>query len=320
MDQSQLIPGRIFDVQGFSVHDGPGCRTLIFLKGCSLKCDWCSNPEGINHTNELIYKTIKCSHDNLCIAACEYSAITANSDEEGSWLKISRFACTSCETYSCVSACHSGALSLAGYNMSLDEIYTIINRDRQYWGSQGGITLTGGEPFLQPDFTVTLLKQCYNAYIHTAVETCGNVPWGNIEPALPFLDWIFFDLKTMDPKNSHHLTGYASKVSAIPNILDNASRLAQNFHGRLIFRMPVIPGFNDTEENIVQTAYFIKSTGRCEVNILPLHHLGREKYNLLGRKYYTDELKIPDKNHLLWVSGIFISMGIKCYTGSETPF
>ena len=323
MAESKLTIGHIFDIQGFSVHDGPGCRTVVFLKGCSLECDWCSNPEGISFSPEPLFRESKCTLDALCVKVCPHAAIAISSNGGADVLTINRNFCAKCNTYDCVKACCSGALCLGGYETSVEDVYKTINRDRQYWGGGGGITLTGGEPFAQPEFTFELLTRCYNAFIHTAVETCGNVPWDNYEKSLPCIDWIFFDLKTMDESKSYQIIGTANHLSTcppVPLILENARRLALEFPGRLIFRLPVIPGFNDDLENISKTADFILSTNRKEINILPLHHMGREKYNLLGKKYYTTDFKIPDQDELHKIAHQFESMGITCYIGSDTPF
>jgi pyruvate formate lyase activating enzyme len=336
MVQSDLTTGRIFDIQGFSVHDGPGCRTLIFFKGCSLQCAWCSNPEGISFFPEPLYRPSRCTFDGLCQDACPYQAISAATRDEGNQLAFNRELCEKCSTYDCMKACLSGALNLGGYSVSVEELYARINRDRQYWGEGGGITLTGGEPLAQPEFAGAFLKRCYEAYIHTAIETCGNVPWENYQLAIPYIDWIFFDLKSLNESKFHRFTGSPTHQSHCPpvhlptcppahrssfsRILDNARRLAGEFSGRMIFRMPVVPGFNDDAENIGETARFIQSTGRSEINILPLHHLGREKYTLVGRNYYTTDFKIPGDEELREISNRFESFGIRCYTGSETPF
>jgi len=311
MVQSELIRGIFFDIQGFSVHDGPGCRTLIFFKGCSLSCAWCCNPEGLNAFPEPLYNASKCVFDELCMQACPNQAIGKNGQE----LVFNRNLCRDCTTYNCTKACCSGALRLGGYTLGVEELFTIIQRDRQYWGDEGGITLTGGEPFLQPDFAVQILKRCYDSFIHTAVETCGNVPWDNIERSLNYIDWIFYDLKQID--NRKHLL-MASKGNNL--ILDNARRLAKVFKGRIIFRMPVIPGFNDDEANIHQLSDFLNSIKKDEINILPVHHLGKEKYNLVGKGYYTDDYRIPAIEDLQKIQSIFQSLGIRCYIGSETPF
>ncbi|MCK9202969.1 MAG: glycyl-radical enzyme activating protein [Bacteroidales bacterium] len=320
MGDSKIEGGFIFDIQGFSVHDGPGCRTLIFFKGCSLHCAWCSNPEGISPRPEILYHSSRCIHDGLCIQACPYGAIAIQDDKnndlpEGKNLNFDRSVCARCHTFQCVSACCTGAINTGGYAITIDELYHTITRDRQYWGSRGGITLTGGEPFFQPGFAYALLQRCYGAYIHTAAETCGNIPWNNIAPSLPFLDWLFFDLKHMDPDRHFHLTR-----SDNHQILSNATRLAGEFKGRLIFRMPVIPGFNEETDNIGAMIRFIHSTGRDEINLLPAHHLGREKYNLLGKGYFTDNYDPPLPEKMESLKHRFEAAGIHCYISSDTPF
>ena len=331
MVQTKLTRGHIFDIQGFSVHDGPGCRTLIFFKGCSLECTWCSNPEGISFFPEPLYRETKCTFDGLCMHACPAGAISMSKNGGGNQLCFDRALCAKCKTHDCARACCSGALSIGGNEITVNDLYARIGRDRQYWGAGGGITLTGGEPFAQPEFAGDFLERCYEAFIHTAVETCGNVPWENYEKALPYLDWIFYDLKTMNESRScqlnhplvHPATCPPAHLSTRPpllQILSNARRLASKFPGRLIFRLPLIPGFNDDEHNISETGRFIQSTGRNEINILPLHHFGREKYNLLGKPYGMPEVAIPTKEEIKKIADQFIAMGITCYTGSETPF
>jgi len=310
MDQSE-ITGILFDIQGFSVHDGPGCRTLIFLKGCPLSCQWCSNPEGRNPFPEPLYNQSKCVFDKLCIDACPYEAITIEKDT----LSIDRSKCADCNTFLCADACCTGAIQKGGYSMPLEKLISLIQRDRQYWGSNGGITLTGGEPFFQPEFAGALLKYCHNAYIHTAVETCGHVPWSCYEPILPYIDWIFFDIKHMDPVQHKEGTGYTNTL-----ILDNARLLAAESPGRMVFRMTIIPGYNDQPDHIQQLADFILSTGRNEINLLPVHHLGRDKYNLTGRSYYTTDFTPPTPQSLQKICQQLESIGITCYIGSDTPF
>ena len=311
MVSTKLTYGYLFDIQGFSVHDGPGCRTLIFLKGCSLRCNWCSNPEGIQNLPEPLYNSSKCIFDCLCIEACTKQAITADDHE----LHFNKELCTECIDYECAAACCTGALKIGGYKITVKDLMKIVQRDRQYWGSTGGITLSGGEPFMQPEFASALLRQCHQSFIHTAVETCGNVSWKNIESSLESIDWILFDLKHMDDKSHLQMTGAGNKM-----ILENARRLAAEYKGRLIFRMPVIPGYNDTDEHIRQLGMFMNSIGNDEINILPLHHLGREKYKLLGKEYYSEDFTMPLKENLLDIQRRLSQYGIKCYLGTETPF
>ncbi len=313
MDREELTTGIVFDIQGFSVHDGPGCRTLVFMKGCTLHCQWCSNPEGIHPWPEPLFNPDLCLGDGNCVAACPYAAI--ESDKAG--IHIYRESCNHCFTRShpdqehgireaanersipvsyrlpCASACIGGAIKTAGYPVSVREIYQVIGRDRNYWGAGGGVTLTGGEPLMQADFATALLKTCYEAYIHTAIETCGHLPWSHYENALPWLDLILFDLKHMDPGKHLAMTGATNHL-----ILENARKLAKVFEGKIIFRIPLIPGYNDDDENLAAVRAFMQETGINRVEVLPLHHLGREKYRLLGRKYDMGISRIPSPSEV----------------------
>jgi len=312
MGNQEKLSAIIFDIQGFSVHDGPGCRTLIFMKACPLRCSWCSNPEGQLPYPEPLFRQEKCIMDMNCVNSCHYHAISRFENS----LLIAKGLCKDCQEHQCIESCFSGALEMAGYRITLDELFAKIQRDRHYWGSEGGITLTGGEPFVQHEFTHRFLERCYHAHIHTAIETCGHVPWQNIEPSLEFLDWIFYDLKHSD-SNMHQLeTGAGNEL-----IFENALKIAQKFNGRMVFRLPLIPSFNDDEETISGIAFFIHSSGRNEVNVLPLHHLGSGKHILAGKDDYRWKSRpIPDSESLARVKSWFDSRGVKCYLGSETPF
>ena len=303
--------GRIFDNQGLSVHDGPGCRTLIFLCGCTLNCSWCSNPEGISLTPSLMYAETKCIGCGNCVASCSHNALSL----ENGKLKISREKCGLCSSPNCIKDCYSEALRLNGYEISVERLCEIIARDRQFWGREGGITLTGGEPLLQWEFAAEILRRSHESYIHTAIETCGNIPWRNFNAVIPYLDWIFFDLKHMD--NYQHMEATNTGNSSI---LKNAARLSGEFPGRLIFRFPLIPEFNDSEENLNLMISFLKETGRKEINILPLHHLGREKYGMLQRDYLGSTYQEPSNKKLSDIQKLFSASGIDCFLGSETPF
>ena len=305
------VKGYVFDIQGLSVHDGPGCRTLIFMKGCTLHCSWCSNPEGINRHPDILYSASKCILCGNCVKNCPHHAIQIQNEIHS----INRHLCNDCHDFECVNDCHTEAIRVCGYEIKVGEIMEIIRRDRQFWGSNGGITLTGGEPLLQIDFASKILEKCYEAYIHTAIETCGNVPWENFERVLPWLDWIFFDLKHIDAENHQQATGAGNSL-----ILDNLRLLTKKFPGRLILRLPLISGFNDADENILSLIYFMKEVGLKEINVLPLHHLGREKYQLLGKDYHGKNYTIPNHEMIGKIYKAFNDNGITCYTGSDTSF
>jgi len=191
----------------------------------------------------------------------------------------------------------------------------IIRRDRQFWGANGGITLTGGEPLLQVDFAAKILESCYNAYIHTAIETCGNVSWEHFEKVLPWLDWIFFDLKHVNNEEHKIATGAGNSL-----ILENLRRLAKHFTGRLILRLPLISGFNDDVQNIEAVISLMLENKVSEINILPLHHLGREKYELLGKEYFGRRFTIPTNDRMKEIQEKFRAIGLTCYLGGDTGF
>ncbi len=305
------ISGNIFDIQGLSMHDGPGCRTLIFLNGCTLNCFWCSNPEGLSVNPVPMHFASKCIKCNNCIEACSYNAIERNNGN----LFIDRNLCKECIDKECVNNCYTDALKLSGYEISISKLLQIIKRDRQFWGQDGGITLTGGEPLFQINFAKEILKLCHDAYIHTAIETCGNVPFENYLQAMPYLDWIFYDLKHLE--NDFHKQGTGAKNNLI---LKNAEKIAKEFEGRLIFRLPLIPGFNDSEDNIIALINFLKKIKKDEINILPLHHLGREKYPILNKEYTALKYPVPGKEDLEKIQSRFEENNIHCFIGSNTPF
>ena len=301
----------IFDIQGLSVHDGPGCRTLVFMQGCTLNCSWCSNPEGINSKPSLLYNVDKCRLDGNCIEDCTYKAI-AIIDEK---LIINRYFCQKCDDHPCLRNCYTKALSISAKEMTLDNLLKVVKRDSQFWGQDGGITLSGGEPLLQIDFVEKFLRQCHDMYIHTAVETCGNLPWTNFKRAIPFLDWIFIDLKHPDSVEHKSMTGAGND-----KILANVVSLSNEFDGRLIVRIPVIPGFNDTDDALADYISFFRKNKIKEVNLLPLHHLGREKYKLVDKKYTMSILETPSVERMKQIQDKFKMEGISCYTGNSTPF
>lgn len=305
------IKGTVFDIQGLSVHDGPGCRTLIFLNGCTLNCIWCSNPEGISRKPLPMHFQSRCISCDKCIEQCPEGAIKRLEGE----LFIFRELCLTCKNTNCISVCYTDALKLSGYEITISKLLKIIQRDRQFWGSEGGITLSGGEPLLQIDFAEEILKQSHQSYIHTAIETCGNIPYQNFSKVIPYLDWIFYDLKHFDSEKHKEATNSDNLL-----IIENAKRLTKEFNGRIIFRLPLIPQYNDSPENINSIISFLKEVGITEINILPLHHLGREKYKSINREYIGLHYLIPNTENQLRVRQSFTEAGINCYIGAETPF
>ena len=301
----------IFDIQGMSVHDGPGCRTVVFMQGCSLRCKWCSNPEGFNKSPQLLYNSEKCRLDGNCVNDCNYNAIKIQDNK----LLINRELCKTCKDFACLENCYTNALQLSSKTYTLNELVKRIERDRQFWGKDGGITISGGEPLLQIDFVSNFLKICYEKYIHTAIETCGNIPVENYKKVIPNLDFIFFDLKHPLSEEHKSLTTSDNKL-----IISNLKWLSENFDGRLVVRIPLMENINNSEEVLNEYLNIFDTLNIKEVNILPLHHLGREKYDLCGLDYKFGEIKTPDKNSLEYVAEYFRQKSISCYISGDTPF
>ncbi len=307
--------GLIFDIQGYSVHDGPGCRTLVFMSGCPLSCPWCANPEGQLLQPRLMYRHNICiQHHFRCITACPHGAVSKTGSLPT--LAFDRTRCEPCDQMVCVNACLSEALQVSGKIYSIDSIMKTLHRDQGYWGDHGGVTFTGGEPLMQADFLTGVLKKCRSAYIHTAVETSGYTSRSNLLAMLKWTDWLFVDLKHMDPERHRQYTGVSNSL-----ILKNLAAIASSgWKGRLILRVTVVPGFNDTDDNMVKTARFAKATGLTEINLLPFHRLGESKYEQLGIPYSYQSHPSPEKKALTTYQQIFETNGLTCYVDSETPF
>lgn len=305
--------GLVFDIQGHSVHDGPGTRTTVFLAGCPLECVWCCNPEGLFTKPVVVRREIKCKKCGRCREACTRHAITL--DDVGDAV-FDRSLCDTCTTHECVASCYHEALEVSGRWMSADELMTIFARDRQFWGSRGGVTFSGGEPLRQREFILEVLRRCSEARLHTAIETTACVGQKYFFEALAHVDWMFVDIKQMDPARHKELTGVSNEL-----ILGNIRAVAaSDWPGFMVVRIPVIPGCNDSEENIRATARFVKEVGLEVINLLPFHRLGESKYRQLGKRYAFQETEGVPVEALDPLKRIVEAEGLTCYTGWRTPF
>lgn len=308
--------GLIFDIQGYSVHDGSGCRTLVFLSGCPLRCTWCSNPEGQLLRPRVMYRESRCSHTHYrCLKACPKNSIQIG---EGSSppLRFNRSICDRCDSMECVEACLSEALRIAGRGYTVDELMRILVRDQGFWGSQGGVTFAGGEPLVQAEFLLAVLAKCRSSYMHTTLETCAHADTNVLMETLRLADAMFIDIKHMGLVAHRSGTGLGNEL-----ILHNIEVAASSRRdGRLIIRVPVVPGYNDTVENLRATAAFVAGLGLKEVNLLPFHRLGLSKYEQLGLSYEYAQVPTPSAEALRSCQRIFEDAGLRCYVGAETPF
>ncbi|NLB55770.1 MAG: glycyl-radical enzyme activating protein [Lentisphaerae bacterium] len=264
--------GSIFDIQRFSLHDGPGIRTTVFFKGCPLRCVWCHNPESIARSPELAFYHDKCIHCGACVAVCEFGAHVM----ENSVHSLKRDLCVVCGK--CVAECSVSALELIGREVGVDEIISEALKDVDYYkSSSGGLTVSGGEPLMQPVFLKELLSKARSSGLHICVETCGYTAWTALNSIIDFVDIFLFDIKETDPVLHKEYTGVSNEL-----ILSNLRRLHDS-GSKIILRLPIIPRYNDRDD------HFDGISGLCKelpdivnVEIMPYHTLGENKISQLG--------------------------------------
>jgi len=307
------IKGLVFSIQSHSVHDGPGTRTTIFMNDCPLRCKWCCNPEGLFNKQIMLHSTVKCVKCGKCIEACPKDAISVKDDI----LVFDRTICDKCTSMECVDACLHDGNSVSGEYFTIEELMHRFNRERHFWGSDGGVTLSGGEPLLQKDFILPLLKKCKESYIHTCIETTANVSSEYWLDVLNYVDWVFTDIKHMDSEKHKSMTGVKNN-----QILKNIRLLAEAewWDGFVVPRIPIIPGFNDDDENIIKTAQFVKEIGLEVINILPFHRLGESKYRQLNQSYLLKDQVSPSEEKMEHIKSLIEKEGIVCFNGHNTPF
>lgn len=305
--------GLIFDIQAHSVHDGPGTRTTVFLNGCPFSCQWCCNPEGLSRKPVLMHREVRCVACGNCLEACPSGAITPGPDSKP---VFDRDLCTACESHDCVGVCYHEGLVVSGTTRTVEELIGIFQRDRQYWGTGGGVSFSGGEPLLQKDFMLPLLRRCREIRINTCVETTASLPSDWFMEAASLLDWIFVDVKSMDPEAHRRMTG-ADNALTLKNIRMLGESDQDCF---VVVRIPVIPGFNDSEENIRATARFVRDCGLEVINLLPFHRLSESKWKQLGREYAFKDVPGMKLEELDQAAAWVRDEGLTCYTGWETPF
>jgi pyruvate formate lyase activating enzyme len=294
----------VTNIQGYSIHDGPGIRTVVFFKGCRLACQWCSNPECISPSPEVGFVKSLCTKCGKCAEICPVGALVY---EAGKLPRIDRERCTGCGL--CSAVCSYKALALYGVPMTVDEIFEAVNRDKMFYeASGGGVTVSGGEALLQLDLVLGLFEKCRRDGIHTCIETSGCVTGSSFNKILPLTDYILFDLKHLNPDKHLLYTGMTNTL-----ILSNA-RVAAASGIKTLFRMPLIPGINDDMQNIRETAVFICGLGNTppSIELMPYHRLGKGKYDSLDKLYHLPGVLSSSPEHIESVKKMFEDNGIKC--------
>ncbi|MDL2263202.1 glycyl-radical enzyme activating protein [Synergistaceae bacterium OttesenSCG-928-I11] len=276
--------GRVFDIKRYTLHDGPGIRVSIHLKGCPLSCWWCHNPESQRYEPQVLFRPERC---------------------------ISCGACKGLDEIAAAEGCPAEARELCGVEMTVNEVMRAIMKERMFFEqSGGGVTLTGGEPLGQPAFAVALLEACKKNELHTAVDTCGFADWGVFEVTLPYTDLYLFDIKHMDPEKHRLYTGVDNEI-----ILQNLVRLGEA--GAAIFaRMPFIPGINTDEKNLHDMGRFLKDVrGIAQLNLLPYHSAAEDKHSRWNMDYKPGKLYPPTENALRKAAELMEGYGIKTVIG-----
>lgn len=292
------LKGMVVNIQHFCTEDGPGIRCTVFLKFCSLRCKWCSNPETISRTPELAYNINKCIGAKACgrclkPPAPQGAMYVVDGPDDRVHVNWDLAGGCGAET---TALCPTEALYLFGHEMTVDEVLNEVEQDSAFFAeSGGGITVSGGECMLSPDFTAALLAEAHNRGINTAVETASNVPYQNIEKVAPHVDFYYHDIKNMDPERHKKWSGIDNK-----RILENLKKAYEQFPDtKFIARTPVIPGVNDSEENIRATLAFIRPHKNViKYELLPYHRFGQSKYEFLGQKYELADFQSPSEESI----------------------
>jgi pyruvate formate lyase activating enzyme len=303
------LSATVFEIERYATEDGPGIRSVVFFKGCNLRCRWCQNPESQSPRPQLIYYRERCTACRRCVEVCPAEAVR---EVAPLGFITDHEKCILCGA--CVDACFSGAREIVGQNMSLDAIMDELRKDQAYYEqSGGGVTFSGGEPLLQAEAVRELARRCKEEGIHTAVETAGHLPWSSIGGLLPWLDLLYFDLKHIDSETHRAYTGVPLDV-----ILGNLSRASERFDN-LIVRIPVVPGVNATEHTLGRMFSFLARNTRVKgVELLPFHRLGLAKYEGLGLAYAMAEVDNLGKEDCRPFAEIGRALGLAVQVGADS--
>jgi len=304
---TEVLKGAVFNLQHYSIHDGPGIRTTVFLKGCPLRCLWCQNPESQEFKPVIFFNAEKCTGCGMCVEACPEAAIQIADGKS----KTDRKHCKGQGI--CAGVCPNEARSLMGRYMTAREVFEDVNADAIFYqNSGGGVTLSGGDPVAQPEFSAGILKLCRDAGIHTAIETCGFAKWDILNDILEYTDLVLYDIKHMDSARHREYTGVPNEL-----ILENAKKICKELKLPMLARLPIMPGYNDSPENMKSCARFIANDlgGSVKVHLLPYHRLGESKYGLMEESSKSISITPPSDEHMEELRRIFESEGLTAVIG-----
>ena len=290
--------GVVFNIQKYSIHDGPGIRTTVFLKGCPLTCWWCHNPESQNPKPEIMFRGERCIECGECVKTCDLGVLSNSGIE-----------CDLCGK--CTDACPTEARTMVGKTVTVEDVFKEIQKDTIFYDeSGGGVTFSGGEPLMQTAFLKNMLMACQNRGIHTAVDTAGYTSWKTLEDVSHYTNLFLYDLKLMDDNKHKTYIGVSNKI-----ILDNLNKL-NLCHNNIHLRIPLIPGVNDDDENIEKTIDFIARLENIKkINILPYHETGKHKYMSLGLKWKMKDIQPPSQDYMIEISKKFNRSGLNAKIG-----
>ncbi|MBM4054807.1 MAG: glycyl-radical enzyme activating protein [Planctomycetes bacterium] len=300
------VLGSIFHIQEYSVQDGMGIRTTVFLKGCPLQCRWCANPEGQSPHSELMHSKVLCKKHYYCISKCPHGGVFPGNN---GYPEFKREICKSCTERVCERACPERAIRAVGKYWTPESLYKKVSAYSLFYrNSRGGVTLSGGEPFAQPEFVEAFVNICKEAGLSVGVETCGLFDWDRVKTFITKFDFFYFDIKCLDTKIHRIVTGCGNE-----EILKNLARLAEIDPCKIIVTIPVIPGVNTSEEMVAEIGDHCRKLHIEKIRLLPYHPFGEFKYNALGREYLMPGNLSVNQSYLENYRTILLDKGVDCW-------